>query len=165
MKIVCAGDISNKKLNKISALIDNVFHVKILPVIEYHFMVLSNADLIGYCAVTYREIALDNQTAYLSLLGLLAIEKSQRGKGIGSELVRHVIKVMREKDSNGIILNCSESTVPFYTKLGFKVISQKAVYLRDSQRVIDNDPVLVMTFNDNLKLDDEYNKVYIGSDF
>lgn len=56
----------------------------------------------------------------IGLIEDVAIEESQRGKGIGKLLVEELIKISAEHNCDKTILNTSEENVAFYEKIGFE---------------------------------------------
>jgi len=50
----------------------------------------------------------------------VVIHKNYRSKGIGRDLINHLINFSKNKKCDKIILNSSESNVIFYEKLGFE---------------------------------------------
>jgi glucosamine-phosphate N-acetyltransferase len=42
------------------------------------------------------------------------------GKGIGSELVRHILKIATDLRCYKVILSCFDELMPFYSRLGFR---------------------------------------------
>lgn len=55
-------------------------------------------------------------------LSPLEIRMDQRGRGIGSEVVRSLYQLVEHpEDISGVYLVCKESLIPFYTRLGFSI--------------------------------------------
>ena len=64
------------------------------------------------------------------------------------------------------MLNCGEPLVPFYERNGFSVIADRAIYDRDGSRAIDDDPVMALSLDGDVSLDNlRLETVYLGSDF
>ncbi len=49
----------------------------------------------------------------------IIVDKDQRGKNFGKNIINHLIDKARECGCYKIILNCNEHNKDFYTKLGF----------------------------------------------
>lgn len=52
----------------------------------------------------------------------VAVHPEYRGRGIGRELVRHVIEKARQDGLKSIVLLCERPLVPFYEQLGFHYV-------------------------------------------
>jgi len=50
----------------------------------------------------------------------VAVGSDQHGKGVGSELVRHLTDLARQAGCYKVILNCRDAVMPFYIKLGYR---------------------------------------------
>jgi glucosamine-phosphate N-acetyltransferase len=50
----------------------------------------------------------------------VAVHPAHEGKGIGKALVRHALQEARKAGCYKVILNCKESNIPFYERLGFR---------------------------------------------
>jgi ribosomal protein S18 acetylase RimI-like enzyme len=53
---------------------------------------------------------------------MLAVEKSQRGAGLGSKLVEHAIKIMEEQSADEVVLeteDVNKGSLKLYERLGF----------------------------------------------
>lgn len=62
------------------------------------------------------------QTAAGFKIGRIAILKKCRGKGFGAEIVKAVTKKAFEMGADKVLVDAQNYAVPFYEKLGFKVI-------------------------------------------
>ena len=49
----------------------------------------------------------------------VAVNVNEQHHGVGAALVRHLVDVCREEQCYKVILDCDESVVPFYQKIGF----------------------------------------------
>ena len=56
----------------------------------------------------------------LGLIEDVAVDKDQRGKGIGKSLVEKLIEIGKQKNCDKIVLNTSEKNSKFYEKIGFE---------------------------------------------
>jgi glucosamine-phosphate N-acetyltransferase len=50
----------------------------------------------------------------------LVVDAQYRGKGIGQQLCEKVIKYAKQEGCYKVILNCNQSNIKFYEKIGFK---------------------------------------------
>jgi glucosamine-phosphate N-acetyltransferase len=50
----------------------------------------------------------------------VAVHPGYNGKGVGSELVRHLTKLATDLRCYKVILSCFDDLVPFYSRLGFR---------------------------------------------
>ncbi|MFW5998723.1 MAG: GNAT family N-acetyltransferase, partial [Halanaerobiaceae bacterium] len=55
-------------------------------------------------------------------IGRVAVLKSYRGQGIGSDICKKLIKIAEEKGVNKVILHAQLHSVEFYKKLGFEPV-------------------------------------------
>ncbi|MGN1203285.1 MAG: GNAT family N-acetyltransferase [Eubacterium sp.] len=60
-------------------------------------------------------------------IGRIAVLKEQRGKGYGDLLVRIVTRRAFEKGADKVYVDAQNYAVPFYKKIGFKVIGEELV--------------------------------------
>lgn len=49
----------------------------------------------------------------------VAVRKEYEGNGVGSDIVKKLIELAKEKECYKIILDCNEKNIPFYQNLGF----------------------------------------------
>ena len=49
----------------------------------------------------------------------VVVDDSKRRLGVGSSLIKGLIKIAKEKGCYKVILNCSDKNIPFYSKFGF----------------------------------------------
>ena len=54
-------------------------------------------------------------------IGRMAVLPSHRGKGIGADILRHLIDLARQQEVQNLILHSQVTAIPFYEKLGFVV--------------------------------------------
>jgi ribosomal protein S18 acetylase RimI-like enzyme len=69
---------------------------------------------------THKKIMKDNHQ-YIILLG---VDPSKQGQGYGKNLMLHVLKRAEEKGQSCYLETHGEKNVSFYSKLGFKVVSE-----------------------------------------
>jgi ribosomal protein S18 acetylase RimI-like enzyme len=79
-------------------------------------------------ALDYEESMRDEIMPHTYLLGLIAVAKHARGRGIGSALVKHIIAMCKENKSiDNIMLDTANiRNIDLYERLGFKSIAVKA---------------------------------------
>ena len=69
--------------------------------------------LIGFCRAVTDGI-------YRALIDDVVVDAPQRGRGIGSALMRKLSERLKEMEVEEIFLRCENAVVPFYGQLGFK---------------------------------------------
>jgi hypothetical protein len=55
--------------------------------------------------------------------------------------------------------------VPYYTALGYRIISNQASYLRGTKIQIDNDPVMLLPNNHDIPIEMHRQLIFFGLDF
>jgi GNAT superfamily N-acetyltransferase len=129
--------------------------------VNYHARYLES--VVGYAAISYRNILICDTEYHLALLGLVCIEKIYRGKGYGKLLIEYIIEKLECTNIDGIILNCGKDVVQFYKKMRFSIISNNARYLRNGTIETDNDPVMYFGLKaKDIGFDET---IYLGTDF
>ena len=83
---------------------------------NFGFLVEINNKVIGYASLH----VIDKINRRSCLIEDVVIHKNYRSKGIGRDLINHLINFSKNKKCDKIILNSSESNVIFYEKLGFE---------------------------------------------
>ena len=83
---------------------------------NFGFVVEINNKVIGYASLH----VIDKINRRSCLIEDVVIDKYYRSKGIGRDLINHLINFSKNKKCDKIILNSSESNIIFYEKLGFK---------------------------------------------
>lgn len=82
---------------------------------NFGFVAINNETIIGFASIHIIE-KLNRRSC---LIEDVVVNKSERGKGIGKLLIKHLINFSKSKSCDKIILNSKESNIPFYNKLGF----------------------------------------------
>ena len=82
---------------------------------NFGFVAINNETIIGFASIHIIE-KLNRRSC---LIEDVVVDKSERGKGIGKLLIKHLINFSKSKSCDKIILNSKESNIPFYNKLGF----------------------------------------------
>lgn len=83
---------------------------------NFGFVVEVNNKVIGYSSLH----VIDKINRRSCLIEDVVIHKNYRSKGIGRDLINHLINFSKNKKCDKIILNSSESNIIFYEKLGFE---------------------------------------------
>ena len=83
---------------------------------NFGFVVEVNNKVIGYSSLH----VIEKINRRSCLIEDVVIHKNYRSKGIGRDLINHLINFSKNKKCDKIILNSSESNVIFYEKLGFE---------------------------------------------
>jgi predicted GNAT family N-acyltransferase len=163
ISIVEQNELLEPEKSKISNLLLDNFSLHELPNINSHYYVRCFNDVVGYAAISNRNISICDIEYNLAILGLVCIDKIYRGKGYGKLLIEYIIKKLECKETDGIILNCGIDLVEFYKKMKFLVISNSARYIRNGTIETDNDPVMYFGIKVNdIGLDEG---IYLGTDF
>ena len=84
---------------------------------NYYIVVAVSASSILGTASLLIERKINGKTA--GHIEDVVVSKSQRGLGVGSLLIEHLIRIAEKEECYKIILNCSDDNTPFYNKLGF----------------------------------------------
>ena len=82
---------------------------------NFGFVAINNETIIGFASIHIIE-KLNRRSC---LIEDVVVDKSERGKGIGKLLIKHLINFSKSKSCDKIILNSKESNISFYNKLGF----------------------------------------------
>lgn len=67
----------------------------------------------------------DRSGRYFCIL-TVAVDPAYRERGIGSALVREIVKQAGRDATTAVLLMCEKELVPFYTRLGFRYVKQSA---------------------------------------
>lgn len=163
--IVSAKKLPEEHEKEIRSLLQKSFNLIHTPPFDYCFTSVENNEGIGFCAAVERSISVCNSNHQVFLLGLFTIEEKYRKKGIGSALLQYTVSYLENNHKDGVILNCGNERVPFYTANGFNVISEKALYSRNGNIEKDEDPVLLYPYSSCNIEDYATDSIYLGSDF
>ena len=158
-KIKTEIDIDEKE--QIQKLLIDEFRITTLPDIDNYCLCYLGTKIIGFAATTDRTVIIDNNELKLNLFGMFLIVEQYRNRGVGSEFIQKIVELINKKNNMGVILNCGHSLERFYLKNGFIKICDSAIYLRNNERVTDNDPVYYMGKN----IYKECKMVFFGTDF
>ena len=84
---------------------------------NYHILVSVSASYILGTASLFIEQKINGKSA--GHIEDVVVDASKRGLGVGSSLIKGLIKIAKEKRCYKVILNCSDKNIPFYNKFGF----------------------------------------------
>ena len=121
----------------------------------------SSGRINAHAGVAVRRIPLSAALEKVALLGLLCVHPDARGNRLGHDLVRELHAAVQLP----FILNCGASLVPYYTQMGYVLISAAASYDRDGIVEIDEDPVLYFPNGCGVEAPFRSTPVHIGQDF
>jgi predicted N-acetyltransferase YhbS len=148
---------------QIMKLLLDSFGRKNIPTSYIQYYMKYYENVVGYTAISKRQIAVGNIEYNLALLGFVCTSKANRGKGYGRLLLEYIIKKLANSEFDGIILNCGLGIVDFYKKVAFSVISNRARYIRNGVIETDYDPVMYYGLKvKDVGFDDV---IYFGTDF
>lgn len=108
-QLTSVGDVSADQFNEFIALQGDGY---ILRAIEDH-----NGRLVGI-ATLLLERKLIHGASKVGHIEDVAVDASQRGKGLGKVLISHLIEIAASKGCYKVILDCSEENVGFYQHCG-----------------------------------------------
>lgn len=100
----------------------------------YHKIIVAkyNGILVGTITVLI-EPKFIHDLSFVSHIEDVVVDQKYRKFGIGKFLVEKAIEISKQFDCYKIILDCSKTSVDFYTKCGFKLKDlQMAIYLDSS---------------------------------
>ena len=80
---------------------------------------VENETIVGSIIFTRMEFEQDDRTVFV--LAPVAVASSQQGKGLGQRLIAHGLNALRE---NGVDIVLTYGDVNFYSKVGFKQITE-----------------------------------------
>jgi len=147
---------------EVSSLVSPAFGLTSLPRTDIHILLTQGGETAGYCALVRRVVSMDGSPVPVHLLGLLTIDGSLRGRGMGSRLLGFVQDTAAGLDGQGIILNCGNDISRFYEKNGFRRIAESALYIRGSRTERDADPVY---FHGRELPAESFGDIILGEDF
>lgn len=82
---------------------------------EYILTIAANHQIIGV-------LQLRNYNEKTYKLRQMAIASAWQRKGVGSQLIQYAITFTKQKGKEKIILHARQIAIPFYAKLGFKIV-------------------------------------------
>ena len=87
---------------------------------------ISSNSIVGVlngCIVAYGSIVIENKIRgeIAGHIEDIVVDKTVRGKNIGVDLIKELIKIGDNKGCYRITLTCDQSLIKFYNKNGFKV--------------------------------------------
>jgi glucosamine-phosphate N-acetyltransferase len=83
------------------------------------FVALENDRVIGTASLFIEPKFLHNG-GLVGHIEDVAVHPDLQGRGIGGMIVRHLIEISRRHGCYKVILDCADSLIPYYEKLGFR---------------------------------------------
>lgn len=80
--------------------------------VAVHLVAVDRGEVVGTLRIT--------SEGAVSRIGRVAVRRSERGRGIGSRLVRHATDLLEGSGTREIILHAQIQTIPFYRRLGYR---------------------------------------------
>ncbi|MCL2234289.1 MAG: ribosomal protein S18-alanine N-acetyltransferase [Firmicutes bacterium] len=105
---------------------------------NYHFCVCDDGEVLGYIGVkiTFDECEIMN----------IAVKESERGKGIGGELIKALVEFCQQNKVSRILLEVRESNntaITFYKRHEFHEIFKRKKYYSDGEDAVIMEQKLV----------------------
>lgn len=107
-----------------------------------HYFLVEDGAVVAYCASRTITTSVAGQACRADHLGLVCVAEDRRRAGYGSRLVRAYLHERASAGAEGTLLNCGAVVQPFYEKLGFRKVADRASYVREGTLQVDDDPVL-----------------------
>lgn len=82
-----------------------------------HFLLLENSMQIGVARVV--------KNGKIAIIGRVGVLKNFRKTGAGTFLIKEIIEYCKSENYKKIVLGSQEHAVGFYSKLGFKISSER----------------------------------------
>ncbi len=79
-------------------------------------------------------------------VGGVCVNPGNQGKGIGTLLMEQAHADLSRQELGFAILNCGRSLIKFYERVGYIRVSNRGMYLRGGELVIDADPAMAISF-------------------
>jgi len=109
-------------------------------------------ELVGHVSVQQRWFVVNNHYVEAWHVGGVCVHPDVQRKGIGKLMMEHVHADLSHQELGFAVLNCSQSLVRFYGRVGYVKVSDRALYIRDEKLVIDDDPALAISFKQAFKV-------------
>jgi predicted GNAT family N-acyltransferase len=77
-----------------------------------HLACVQNQEVLGYGRLTFENID-------IAVISQLVVKENFQKKGIGKELLKHLMALSKEKGYKKVVLNAKIEAKGFYEKLGF----------------------------------------------
>lgn len=78
-------------------------------------------------------------------IGGVCVHPGDQRRGIGTLLMEQAHTDLSRHELGFAVLNCGSSLVRFYQRVGYTKISDRGMYLRDGELVIDADPAMTIS--------------------
>jgi len=86
------------------------------------FVVIMDGRVVGSTTL-FIELKFIHQGGRVGHIEDVVVAKEYQSKGIGEQLINHVLDYAKKNDCYKTILDCSDDVKPFYEKIGFKIHS------------------------------------------
>ncbi|MCX4792000.1 GNAT family N-acetyltransferase [Streptomyces sp. NBC_01221] len=83
--------------------------------------------------VTNHPALLEDLVARIGIISAVAVDPSYRGRGVGAELIRHAVRRFTRAGYGMLTLNCFPALEGYYKRLGFTIMDDLIVHLRDGR--------------------------------
>ena len=79
---------------------------------------------------------LDQVDAQTAQIRFMAVAESQQGKGIGKAIIKEIEGISKENGVQKIILHAREIALPFYQKLGYRLVEKSHLLFGEIQHFL-----------------------------
>jgi len=86
------------------------------------FVVIMDGRVVGSTTL-FIELKFIHQGGRVGHIEDVVVAKEYQSKGIGEQLINHVLDYAKKNDCYKTILDCADDVKPFYEKIGFKIHS------------------------------------------
>jgi len=134
------------KVNELVSLLISVFGgTDSLWPANQRWLLKKGDRIISHASVQRRWFIVNARYYQGWFVGGVCTDSDYQRQGFASILMQQMYEDLKNQELEFIVLNCGESKVHFYETLGYKRIADRAVYLRNGQQEIDDDPALALT--------------------
>ena len=85
-------------------------------------------------------------------MGGVCIDPVVQRSGIGTLLMRQAHTDLTSQKLEFAVLNCGDPLVSFYERIGYVKVSERALYIRDGQLALDEDPALAISLKQDFDI-------------
>lgn len=109
-------------------------------------------ELVGHVSAQRRWFVVNSHYLEGWHLGGVCVHPNVQRKGIGTLMMERAHADLSHQELGFAVLNCGHSLVRFYERVGYVKVSDYALYIRDEKLVIDDDPVLAISFQEGFNV-------------